>query len=955
MHTIPASRREAQKLGYGTFNLKNTVRLRMLYASIPTWCAVPGDVNTDRKRFTPRAGKPCTPTNNNTRTTSNYSTNKMRHAITLLFLALSATAVWADMCQPGYVWCSGVNACYDPSQYSCNADQYHGQYRLCAIGTTSCNDVCIASCAYQCGTDGSYTARTDRSCSSPPSCVTNNMMACGDACYDSSKFCCVSGQPQDISTCPQPTAAVADTTCKSPFGLYNVRSLLGGQLRINAAKSATAAVNFTLSAGSLFDHKGQQCYISTAGQLMYGSAPVTTAANGAVNTVANTANAAVKTIFGISGDYLSHNGSLLWYACSAPNGGSNLYVNKVSGLTCSANYLYATLTGPTVPNVLSNVVNSVLPVTNVVTAVLPVTKVVTSVLPATNVVTNILGGLFPLTNIITSVSPSTPTIPAPTTYIPATSSIPLVTAPCVPGGPSIPVPFCYYSFDNGILNSLLKDDSGNGRIATVLGLPSVILGKTKQALGFDSASGFQGLRLDQTAGLESAFSIATWLKVQASNKVMKIVSAKKGLFSLVSGWELSINPIAKTCTYTSGYSSVSWNINIPTDAWFHLAFTAEKSGKVILYINGVAGAIQNIALSKVTSPLYIAADQSISNFKGALDDFLMFTQSLSAQQILSIISNRCSTSTSAPAMTSQPSTPTDTVTSTPATDAMTYTPTDAATYTPSTDAATTSQSFTPTSSSTVAPSSTTTGGKKCGLPWLYWSFDKIKLGKCTDDSGHGRHGAFSTDISLVVGKLRQALNWKSGNRLYITLPQFDLNKAFTIATWLRLDAIGGKNVIASTKALLSGWELTFDGNAKQITFQPSQGSSVSWDASSLQVGVWAHVAVAVSADRAELYLNGVSCGAKPISALVQSVVGLNVGGKLSADPLRGTLDEFLVFARTLVKEEIIDARDKYLTGAVVPVTNWSQQTTSYDWGTGWELGNILSSVSLNRVQNWWIF
>ncbi|PRP80074.1 S-layer-like domain-containing protein [Planoprotostelium fungivorum] len=885
---------------------------------IDTWCAAPGAAKNDRKRFTPRAGKPCTPTNNNTRTTTDYSTNTMRHAITLLFLALSATAVWADMCQPGYVWCSGVNACYDPSQYSCKADQYHGQYRLCAIGTASCNDVCIASCAYQCGTDGSYTARTDRSCSSPPSCVTNNMMACGDACYDSSKFCCVSGQPQDISTCPQPTAAVADTTCKSPFGLYNVRSLLGGQLRINAAKSATAAVNFTLSAGSLFDHKGQQCYISTAGQLMYGSAPITTAANGAVNTVANTANAAVKTIFGISGDYLSHNGSLLWYACSAPNGGSNLYVNKVSGLTCSANYLYATLTGPTVPNVLSNVVGSVLPVTNVVT----------SVLPLTNVVTNILGGLLTAT----------------------------------------------------------KDDSGNGRIATVLGLPSVILGKTKQALGFDSASGFQGLRLDQTAGLESAFSIATWLKVQASNKVMKIVSAKKGLFSLVSGWELSINPIAKTCTYTSGYSSVSWNINIPTDAWFHLAFTAEKSGKVVLYINGVAGAIQNIALSKVTSPLYIAADQSISNFKGALDDFLMFTQSLSAQQILSIISNRCSTSTSAPAMTSQPSTPTpsstpfassatdamtytptpsttdavtdtptDAVTSTPATDAVTETPTDAATSTPSTDVATTSQSFTPTSSSTVTPSSTTAGSKKCGLPWLYWSFDKIKLGKCTDDSGHGRHGAFSTDISLVVGKLRQALNWKSGNRLYITLPQFDLNKAFTIATWLRLDAIGGKNVIASTKALLSGWELTFDGSAKLITFQPSQGSSVSWDAKSLQVGVWAHVAVAVSADRVELYLNGVSSGAKPITALVQSIVGLNVGGKLSADPLRGTLDEFLVFARTLVKEEIIDARDKYLTGAVVPVTNWSQQTTSYDWGTGWELGNILSSVSLNRVQNWWIF
>ncbi|PRP83371.1 S-layer-like domain-containing protein [Planoprotostelium fungivorum] len=849
-----------------------------------------------------------TPTNNTLATTTNYSTT-MRRAITLLLLALSTTAVWADTCQTGYSWCSGVNTCYNPSQYSCNADQYHGQNRLCAIGTASCNDVCIASCAYQCGTDGSYAAKIERTCASPPSCVTDYMMACGDACYDSSKFCCVSGQPQDISTCPQPTSTVTDTTCKSPFGLYNVRSLLGGQLRINAAKSATAAVNFTLSAGSLFDQKGQQCYISTNGQLMWSSVPLSNTANGAVNTVTNT-------IFGISGDYLSHNGSLLWYACSAPTGGSNLFINKVNGLACSANYLYATLTGPTVP-ALSNIVGSALNVTKVVTSILP----------------------------------STPSSPAATTYIPATSSIPLVTAPCVLGGPSIPVPFCYYSFDNGILNGLLKDDSGNGKVATVLGLPSVIiLGKTKQALGFNSTSGFQGLRMDQTAGLDSAFSIASWLKLQASNKVMKIVSTKKGLFSQLTGWELSLNPVSKTCTFTSGFSSVSWNTNIPIDTWFHLAFTAEKSGKVILYINGVAGATQNIVLSKVTGPLYIAADKTISNFKGALDDFLMFTQSLSAQQILSIISNRCFTSTSAPAMASQPSTynpSSDVVTSDTPISTTDVAPFDTTTdYTPSS---------TPTSSSYVTPSSTTASGKKCGLPWLYWSFDKIKLGKCTDDSGHGRHGAFSTDISLVTGKLRQALNWKSGNRLSITLPQFDLNNAFTIATWLRLDAIGGKNVIASTKALLSGWELTFDGNTKQITFQSSQGSSVSWNASSLRVGVWSHLAIAVSADRVELYLDGISCGVKSITALVQSVVGLNVGGKLSADPLSGTLDEFLVFARTLVKEEIIDAKDKYLTGAIVPATNWSKQTDSYDWGSGWELAKILSNVNLNRVQNWWIF
>ncbi|PRP89504.1 hypothetical protein PROFUN_01367, partial [Planoprotostelium fungivorum] len=45
----------------------------------------------------------------------------MKQAIALLFLSLSATSVWAGTCQTGYSWCSGVNKCYDPSQYSCNA------------------------------------------------------------------------------------------------------------------------------------------------------------------------------------------------------------------------------------------------------------------------------------------------------------------------------------------------------------------------------------------------------------------------------------------------------------------------------------------------------------------------------------------------------------------------------------------------------------------------------------------------------------------------------------------------------------------------------------------------------------------------------------------------------------------------------------------------------------------
>ncbi|PRP85662.1 hypothetical protein PROFUN_06496 [Planoprotostelium fungivorum] len=763
----------------------------------------------------------------------------MRNAIALLLLALSATSVWADTCQSGYSWCSGINACYDPSQYDCVSDQYNGQNRLCGLGTFSCNDVCIASCAYQCGTDGGYTIRSDRTCPAPPACVNDNTIACGDACYDKTKFCCVSGQPQDITTCPPPTSPVSDTTSTCPFGIYNVASLLDGQLRMNLGRIAPAS-SFNLSAGALYDQKGLRYSISSNGQLQASITP--------------------DNLFAISGDFLSRNGSLVWYLCpAAASNGSNLFVRKINNVACYATYLYVTLSCPTLPAALS-------------------TKPITFTLPS-----------------------SSDQLPAATTYISPTSSIPLTTAPCVPGGVTIPVPFTYYSFDSGIANGLLKDDSGKGRYATLLGLPKSIEGKTKLGLSFNSSQGLQGLRMDQTAGLDGDFSITTWLKVLDSDKVMKIVSTKKGLFSQLTGWELSLSPKTKTVTFTSGFSSVSWKIDYTNDTWFHLAFTAEKTGKVNLYINGVAGATQTIPLSKCTGSLYIASDKFISNFKGALDDFLLFNQTLSVQHILSIISNRCLPVT-----------------------------------VPSTDNIVSTTTLPPTPTTKIA-------GKKCGLPWLYWSFDKIKLAKCIDDSGHGRHGSFSTDFSLIAGKLRHALSAKNNTRLFVTLPQFELYKLFTVATWLRLNSTVGKIVIASTKTIQTGWELTFDGNAKTITFQSSLGSSVSWNATSLRADAWVHVAVAVGVDRAELFLDANSSG-------------INVGGKLSAfDPLRGSLDEFLVFDRVLDREEITDARDKYLTGAVVPATSWSKQTDSYDWGVGWELASALAGLRLDRLQNWWIF
>ncbi|PRP87913.1 Major facilitator superfamily MFS_1 [Planoprotostelium fungivorum] len=908
-----------------------------------------------------------------TLTTNNTRITMMKGAAILLLLTILSAAV-ADTCSQGYSYCPDVNSCYDTTQYTCEKDKFNGNNRLCAVGTTACNDICIASCAYQCNADGSYSVLANRTCPPPPTCLGANSFACGEACYDSTKFCCVSGQPQDISACPDATSSVCDDTADCPFGIFNLGSLADGQLRLNFGPGASS-VNFTLKQGALVDNRGHQCYISSSGQLQCDQVPQTS-----------------DTSFCTSGDYLSHKGSLVWYACAIGTGGSNIYTASIDARACSATYLYVT------PNCPATVATSSVAPTQATTSSAAPTKAPTSsAAPTTSAAPT--SSAAPTKASTSSAAPTTSAAPtkastssaapttsaaptssvaptkasttsaAPTTsavvtksstYVPSSTIAPSTTpSVCIPGGISIPVPFCYFSFDFGIsLGGIIKDDSGKGRHGTCLGQPKSVKGLFNLGLSVDASVGFQGLRVDKVAGLGGSFSFATWLKISAgSDKTMKIVSTKSGLFSLISGWELSLCPTTKSVSFSSGFQSVSWNIDFTAEAYFHLAFTADANGKVTLYINGVAGASQTVRISKCTGSLYIASDKSNCNFKGHLDDFLAFDVCLTIEQIISIINNRCTTT----ATTALPSGPKPVTgvpeASKPATKPATK-PSEAPKPTEASKPATKS-SEAPKSSTPSASSSPSKPKKTCGLPWSYWSFDNNKDGKCNDDSGHGRHASYSGSWDQTIGKLRKGCQWKSDKSLHLNVPSCNLYKSFTVATWVKFDSCSGNQVLATTKGLLSGWEIAFDGDKKQFVFTSSLGSQVWWDASSVQANVWVHVSLAVDSTTAECFINGDSCGSKKVAACSAGISGLKIGAKPTllgtTSQLKGSLDEFLVFDKVLDREQVCDARDKYQTGADVPSNNWSKQTTSsLDWGVDWEHADLPSSRA-DRLVNWWKF
>ncbi|PRP77925.1 hypothetical protein PROFUN_08459 [Planoprotostelium fungivorum] len=803
------------------------------------------------------------------------------HDITMmrrtLFFLLVLTATIAQQCEQGFSYCPDVNACYEPTQYNCQPDRYNGQSRLCGAGTFSCNDVCIAECAYQCNANGTYSSRSDRTC--PPTQVCQpGYSACGDACYNSDQYCCISGSPQDIQSCPQPTSTSCDRAAGCTFELVHVGQLHDGQLRLNYGPGAFP-VNFTFTTdGKMVDNRGQTCYLAANGQLQCNFEAQTTV-----------------TDFCISGDYLSHAGGLVWYECDVGTGGSNLYNVSIDSQSCSALYLYVSSQCDSAPSTISQA-----PTGSAVTA------------------------------------------PSTTSYVPpVVTSTPFTTTRCSSGfGITLPIPFFYFSFDLGVsVGGSIKDDSGNGRNGIVVGKPLSIFGFISAALSFDLNAGLQGIRIDNVDKLGLNFTIATWVKVKTcyhcdrfsifsqvsanAKSTMKIATTKTGIWSSTKGWDLTFCPKTQRVTFSTAFQSVSWEVKVAAEAWFHLALTADVSGRVNLYVNGVAAASQNVRVSlSLSSKLYIASDKNKCSFSGSIDDFVAFNVALSLQQIVSIRDNRCATTTSTKSIGSTQATRSQT----PVTVFPTKAPCDFCPKPP------------------TPPKST-----GCGFPWLYWSFDKIKNRTvCNDDSGHKRHGSFLSNCTLIDGILRRAVHHSATDS--ISLPDFSLSAVFSLSTWIKLSSSSQASVVATTKVqagAAAGWELRFDAQAGIFTFESTGNSRASWTVQ-VNAGVWSHLAVSVENGFVELFINGISQGVKNITACVNSSVGLRVGVKLAAQ-----LDEFLIFDRALDTEEVVDAMNKYKTGKDISAGSWSQKSNDLDWGVGWEKSASLDVTARSRISSWW--
>jgi Concanavalin A-like lectin/glucanases superfamily/HYR domain len=174
-----------------------------------------------------------------------------------------------------------------------------------------------------------------------------------------------------------------------------------------------------------------------------------------------------------------------------------------------------------------------------------------------------------------------------------------------------------------------------------------------------------------------------------------------------------------------------------------------------------------------------------------------------------------------------------------------------------------------------------------------------------DDLQDGNDGTLVNGATFATGMVAQAFSLDGVNDR-VDVPDadnLDIPSQITIDAWIRPNALGGTIVNKSTDGKPDGYVLdTFGGNVRFIFGSQSLSGSTT-----LQTGVFTHVAATYDFSTLNVYVNGVLDGtlsAEELIALPNNVplrIGANqVGGSL----FNGLIDEVEIFDRALSAQEI---------------------------------------------------
>jgi hypothetical protein len=420
----------------------------------------------------------------------------------------------------------------------------------------------------------------------------------------------------------------------------------------------------------------------------------------------------------------------------------------------------------------------------------------------------------------------------------------------------------YYPLDDAPApGGIVKDQSGQGNDATVMGQPQLVTpGRFGGAYRFDGNS-YLALAHSPTANAQ-AFSVSLWFKTDDPSQDLKLASAATWQNSQGSGWLMGTR-------LSEGWSAD--HARLMTDrcyrqysplpqTWNHLVLTYDRA-RFREYVNG------RLSLDCPASGQPPGADAGLEvgawmplkpfNYVGLIDDFRIYARALSPAEVIDL-----------------------------------YAPELAA-------------------------------GLNDHL-LAYYSFDQPAASVVKDDSGNGNDGAISgTSGFEPQGRLGGAFAFNGSNLVTMRSNPTAGLTAWGVTLWFKTDHPERDTKLATAASLVragvgSGWTIGtafseyWDGNNQPLLTNPC------YRGARPKAGEWNHLAVTSDGRRLQEYLNGDAVLDCPTT---QHALGagrpLEVGG-WSAVPgfnYTGLLDEFRVYGRALSADEV---RLLMLTGLQQP-------------------------------------
>ena len=485
--------------------------------------------------------------------------------------------------------------------------------------------------------------------------------------------------------------------------------------------------------------------------------------------------------------------------------------------------------------------------------------------------------------------------------------------------------------------TVAADSSGFAQNASLVHGPNFAAGFINNGLNFPATAN-QHAELPQ--GIMSGvtdFTIATWIKVNAFATWQRIFDFGTGqsnyMYLAAQGPAGAGQPRFCIRTPSIGDQVIDSSIALPTGTWAHVAVT--RSGSTIrLYVNGSLAGSGTASLNPsdlgVTTLNYLGMSQfSDPYLNGVLDDFRLYTQTLSASeisalahpaagaptQLAAVRGNAQATLTWIPNATTTYTVKRSTTSGGPystvatgITD-LTYTDTgltNDVTYYYVVSGANADGSGPDSAEVSVTPSSLL----------VHLKFDESSGAVAADSSGRSQNATLVNSPVFAAGKINNALSLTAASSQYATLPSGVVNGLadFTISTWLKVSSF-------------ATWQRIFDFGTGQSNYMflsaqgpagarrprlairtPSIGEQVIDSSVALATGTWAHVAVTRSGTTVSLYINGslagsgsITLGPSDLGATTQNYLGKS---QFSDPYLNAALDDFRIYAQAMSASEI---------------------------------------------------